>query len=405
MYIHHFDYYWSLLVDGKTQDLEWIYTLEWDRLFSLLPLNEAHREFTPDLKHYRKWVKWANGSFGRGELPEISDINGDKTAFLLIGGWFDLFCQDVIALYNQLNPDGENNRAKLVIGPFDHSDSPPPECDMNFGDWSSLNIQTLSNQWFDRWTLKEQNGVEDIPAVQFFLLGENRWISADSWPPEGVTEKSLYLHSSGSANSSDGDGYLDEKQPGDEPPDRFVYDPGNPVPTKGGILCCLRPMTKAGPVDQSEIEKRDDILVFSTGTLSEDVTVAGPVKLELYAATDARDTDFTGKLVDVSPNGKALNITDGIIRARFRNGMGAPDFITPGETVMYRINLGSTAVTFKKGHRIRLEVSSSNFPRFDRNMSTGSPIGTESVWKKAAQTIFHDAKRQSRLILTVADSL
>ena len=403
--LHHFDYYWSLLVDGKTQDLDYIFSLDWDRLFGILPLVDAHKEFNTEIRHYHKWIDWANGSFGKGELPEPSMIPGEKTAFLLVGGWFDLFGRDVINLFNQLSADSPKGKVKLIIGPFDHSLSPPPDTDMEFGEWSSLNIGDISNQWMDHWVKGTDNGVEKRPAVEFFLLGENRWISTDSWPPAGAVQRSYFLHSKGSANTSDGDGVLDEHKPGDEPADNFVYDPGNPVPTKGGSICCLRQMTKAGPYDHAYIEKRSDVLVYTTGALTKNITVAGPVELELYASTNARDTDFTGKLVDVYPDGKAVNITDGIIRARYRNGMGAPDFVTPGDVVRYRIELGPAGITFLKGHRIRLEVSSSNFPRFDRNLNTGGPIGKESAFVKAEQHVYHTVTSPSRLILTVAEGL
>ncbi|MBT4485796.1 MAG: CocE/NonD family hydrolase, partial [Candidatus Latescibacteria bacterium] len=296
-------------------------------------------------------------------------------------------------------------QVKMIIGPFDHAMSPPPETDMVFGDWSSLDINAIENQWLDYWVLGIDNGAEERPAVEFFLLGENRWVSADSWPPASASERSFYLHSMGLANTSDGNGVLDEQKPGNEPLDRFVYDPGDPVPTKGGSICCLRKMTKAGPYDHSMIEKRNDILVYTTGILTEDLTVAGPVELDIYASTSARDTDFTGKLVDIYPDGKAINITDGIIRARFRNGMSDPDFVSPGDVVRYQIELGSAAITFQKGHRIRLEVSSSNFPRFDRNLNTGGRIGKESVFEKAEQHIYHNSSHPSRLVLTVVDSL
>ena len=397
---HHFDYYWSLLVDGKTQDLEYIFSLDWDYLFDLLPMNTAHRGVDKEVASYRKWLDWANGSFGREELPNINQVSGDSTAVLLVGGWFDLFCPDVIDLYNNLRKNKSGERQKMIIGPFDHSQS-PPECDMAFGDWSGLKVSTIMGKWSDRWVLGEKNDVEDMPPVQYFLLGENRWASSESWPPKGVVKQTWYLHSGGTANAVDGSGTLDTNRQGKEPFDSFVYDPKDPVPTKGGILCCLRRMTKAGPMDQLDIEKRSDVLVYTTGLLNQDITVTGPVELVVYASTSAKDTDFTGKLVDVHPDGKALNITDGIVRARFRDGVGTPKFITPGTVERYSINLGSTAITFLKGHRIRLEVSSSNFPRFDRNMNTGGPVGKESVSVKAEQKVYHDDTYRSHLILSV----
>ncbi|MHB9029735.1 MAG: CocE/NonD family hydrolase [Candidatus Latescibacterota bacterium] len=398
---HHFDYYWSILVDGRILELQQTIALDWENLFPLLPLKDAHRGVNREIGFYDEWVDWANGSFGAGKLPEPTLINCDSTAVLLLGGWFDLFCTDVVNLYGQLRAKNGKERVKLIIGPFDHGSSPPPESDIEFGNWQALNINAVSDRWQDRWLLGSANGVETEPSVRFFLLGENQWADADAWPPEGAKEQSLFLRSDGKANSLIGSGRLDERAPGKEPVDRFSYDPGNPVPTRGGSICCLREMTKAGAMDQREIEQREDVLVYTSEELKNDLTVAGPVALELFAATSARDTDFTGKLVDVHPDGKAINIVESIVRARFRNGMDAPQFVKPGAVERYRFTLGHTAVTFRKGHCIRLEVSSSNFPRFDRNMNTGGPIGTESTFVTANQTIRHDREHLSRLILTV----
>ncbi len=400
---HHFDYYWSILVDGKILELQKTIALDWDRLFPLLPLKEAHRGVNRKIPFYEDWVDWANGSFGSGKFPETSMLRCDGAAVLLLGGWFDLFCTDVINLYGELRARNGKERVKLIIGPFDHGSSPPPESEIEFGDWQSLNISAISDRWQDHWLLGGANGVESEPSARFFLLGANRWASANNWPPEGAKDQSFFLHSAGNANSSKGSGSLDMSMPEKEPADRFSYDPGNPVPTRGGSICCLREMTKAGPMDQRTIELREDVLVYTTNPLVNDLTIAGPVALELFAATSARDTDFTGKLVDVHPDGKAINIVESIVRGRFRNGMGAPQFVKPDEAERYRFILGHAAAVFKKGHRIRLEVSSSNFPRFDRNLNTGGPIGEESVFITAHQTVFHDREHPSRLVLTVWD--
>ncbi|MDP2984059.1 MAG: CocE/NonD family hydrolase [Candidatus Latescibacter sp.] len=401
---HHFDYYWAILVDGKDRDLQPVISLDWERLFPLLPLSDAPRlGVNSEIPHYKKWVDWANGSFGKGLLPQTSRLACDNSAVLLMGGWFDLFCPDVLKLYTQLRARSSGEKVKLIVGPFDHGSDPPPESEMDFGNWKSVNIQGFQDRWLDRWLLDSPNGADKEPAVRFFLMGDNRWVSAAAWPPAGTTEKSLYLHCTGKANTLRGKGMLNGKAPAKEPYDAFTYDPGNPVPTRGGSICCLREMTKAGAMDQRVIEGREDVLVYTTGVIDRDITVVGQVELELFASTSARDTDFTGKLVDVGPEGKALNITESIVRARFRNGMGDPQFLTPGAVERYRFSLGQTAMTFLKGHRIRLEVSSSNFPRFDRNLNTGGPIGAESSFVKADQKIFHDREHPSRLILSVWD--
>ena len=399
---HHFDYYWAVLVDGKDRNLQWVINQDWEHLFSLLPLRDAPMlGIQSEIPYYKKWVEWDNGSFGKGILPETSQLNCANSAVLLVGGWFDLFCPEVLKLYGRLRAQNSGEKIKVVIGPFDHNYSPPPESEMDFGNWKTMNITAYQDRWLDRWLKNEQNGVEKEPAVQFFLMGDNTWISSDTWPPKGTKEQSFFISSEGKANTSRGDGKLIGKAPSKKQFDTFTYDPGNPVPTRGGSICCLRDMTKAGSMDQTKIEEREDVLVYTTDILEQDITVTGPVELEMFAATNAKDTDFTGKLVDVCPDGKALNIVEGIVRARFRNGMAEPRFITPGAVERYRFTLGQTAMNFKKGHRIRIEISSSNFPRFDRNMNTGGQIGTETVFLKADQKIFHGKKQPSRLILPV----
>ncbi len=396
---HHFDLYWSLLVDGTTLNLDYIFEQDWERLFSVLPLNDGHSPVGRDIPFYRDWTAWANGSFGSGILPESSQLSAESTAILFVGGWFDLFNNDVIDSFNRLRGEGRDGTVKLIVGPYDHGLTPPP-CEMDFGEWNTLAVSTIMTQWTDRWMLNAPNGVENLPSVQFFLLGENRWMSSESWPPEGARQVSWYLDSDGSAGKNGG--RLTPGKPSGASFDRYVYDPGNPVPTHGGILCCLRQMTSAGPFDQAMIEQREDVLLYTTVVLKEDITVAGNVRLDLFASTSARDTDFTGKLVDIHPDGKALNITDGIVRARFRNG-DKPEFVTPGDVVEYSIDLGNTAITFKKGHRIGVEVSSSNFPRFDRNLNTGGRIGSEKDYIAATQTVYHTQVYPSRLVLPVVE--
>jgi putative CocE/NonD family hydrolase len=189
---------------------------------------------------------------------------------------------------------------------------------------------------------------------------------------------------------------------GAEAADVYVYDPANPVPTVGGPLCCDGQHLPAGPRDQKEVEARQDVLVYSTEPLAEDVEVTGPVTLDLFAETSAVDTDFTGKLVDVAPDGTAINLTEGILRARYRESTtGAPKPIKPGEVYEYKIDLWSTSNVFLKGHRIRLEVSSSNFPRFDRNLNTGKDDATDGEMVKATNTVLHDGAHPSALILPV----
>jgi putative CocE/NonD family hydrolase len=229
-------------------------------------------------------------------------------------------------------------------------------------------------------------------------MGENKWRDFDQWPPDGTQAMNFYLLSSGDANSSKGKGRLSNAVArADEPPDSFDYDPLKPVPTKGGAG--MLPW-KAGPAEQNEVERRSDVLVYSTDPFNESLIFIGPVSVKLFASTSAVDTDFTAKLVDVYPNGKALIVNDGILRGRYREG-GEAKMLTPGEVYEWDIDLGYTALKVNPGHRIRLEISSSNFPRYNRNLNTGENMATGTRTAIAHQKVFHSAQYPSRLTLNV----
>ncbi len=232
-------------------------------------------------------------------------------------------------------------------------------------------------------------------------MGINEWRDEKEWPLAGTDFRRYYLHSRGKANSMYGDGALSTDAPGSEPPDHFLYNPADPVPTVGGGLCCYPGALQGGAWDQGSVEHRADVLVYSTEPLDEDVEVTGPVTLKLFASSSALDTDFTAKLVDFAPCGTAINLTDGIIRARYRESRSHEAMLTPGKVAQFDIDMWSTSNVFKKGHRIRLEVASSNFPRFDRNPNTGHPLYTDAEIRPAMQTVMHDRSFASYLTLPV----
>ncbi len=233
-------------------------------------------------------------------------------------------------------------------------------------------------------------------------MGADRWRDADNWPIPGTQFTSYYLHSLGEANSSGGNGRISTDKPAaDEPPDHYVYDPANPVPSRGGHSCCTPDVAPVGPANQVDVEARADVLVYSTPNLDHAVEVTGPVSLTLYGASSAVDTDWTAKLVDVFPDGHAINLNNGIVRARFRESLKRPTPITPGQIYKYVINVWPTSNVFLPGHQIRLEVSSSNFPHYDRNPNTGHPFGVDSAMWPAFQTVYHDAEHASVLTLPI----
>jgi putative CocE/NonD family hydrolase len=259
-------------------------------------------------------------------------------------------------------------------------------------------------RWFDRFLRGEDNGVDAEPPVVVFTMGADEWRTASSWPPPGTRMQEWFLHSGGRANTLHGDGALSRDEPGaGEAPDRFVYDPRDPVPTRGGGLCASEPITPGGVFDQRSIETRDDVLVYTSAPLTEPLDVTGPVKVVLHAATDGPDTDWTAKLVDVGPDGYARNLCDGIVRARYRASRREAALVEPGAIVEYEIDLTATSNVFGVGHCVRLEISSSNFPQFDRNPNTGEPPGVATQLRVARQEVHHAAAHPSRLVLAVAD--
>jgi len=303
---------------------------------------------------------------------------------------------------------GGSQRARegqhLLIGPWAH-DSRLSNClgDFTFGleaTGGGARLTPRHIQFYNKYLL----GIDiEIPAVTYFVMGLNQWRYADTWPLPQTQWQRFFLHSKGHANTAGGDGLLNRNEPGTEPTDAFVYDPHSPVPTVGGRNT-RQAGELSGPLDQSHIEQRGDILCYTTPELKEDTEVTGPLELHLFAATSARDTDFTARLVDVYPDGRAYNMADGIVRARYRKSVLEPELVTPGEVNEYVINMGNSSQLFRKGHRIRLDISSSNFPLFDRNMNTGNPVGEDAQGIPAMQSIYHQSECPSYIDLPVIGS-
>jgi putative CocE/NonD family hydrolase len=248
------------------------------------------------------------------------------------------------------------------------------------------------------------NGITDMPKVQYFLMGKNEWRSSDVWPLAGTKYKKFYLHSSGRANSRYGDGVISDTGPDSEQPaDTFIYDPATPVPSLGGQACCTGLDSGAGAYDQSEIEMRHDVLVYTSDVLEEGLNVTGPLEVVLYVSSSARDTDFMAKLVDVYPDGRAFNVQEGALRMRYREGFSKDLRMNEGEVYEARLDLHATANYFGPGHRVRLEVSSSSFPRFDRNLNTGGNNYDESEWVIAENAVHHSPAYPSHLLLPVIE--
>jgi uncharacterized protein len=325
-----------------------------------------------------------------------------------VGGWYDIFMGGTLKNYVGIKAGGGSDTARrgqrLLIGPWYHGPFDGKSGEIDFGAEAKGDTNDLMLRWYDHLLKGIDNGIGRERPVKIFVMGKNVWREEEDWPLARARSTRFFLHSGGKANSMSGDGTLGTAGPQSEPADRFIYDPAEPVPTRGGALCCDNERLASGAFDQRPVEARNDVLVYSSPAFNEDFEVTGPVSVELYASSSAVDTDFTGKLVDVWPNGFAQNLTEGILRARYRSSQEKPEFMNPGEIYKFTIDLWATSNVFLSGHRLRLELSSSNFPRFDRNLNTGEQPGFATRLVKASNTIYHDREHPSALILPVVSN-
>lgn len=346
------------------------------------------------------WMRWSlEPRFGQIRVPALH-----------IAGWYDIFLDGTIRNFLGIRQAGSpevSAAQRLVIGPWYHMFWARFVADADFGAEARNDVDAMQIRWFDHWLKGESNGVAEEAPIRAFAMGANRWRSESAWPPTKARAVDLYLASGGAANSLNGDGRLTRRPVAESPSDVFVYDPLSPIPSLGGRSCCSPDDVPMGPANQIPVEIKNGVLVYTTPRLRRDAEVLGPVEVTLYAATSARDTDWTAKLVDVHHDGLAINLSEGIIRARYRSSWSEPELLEPGRCYEYQIELGATGNLFKAGHRIRLEISSSNFPSYDRNLNTGGPVGTEPrhAAVTATQQVFHDAARPSRLTLRTLGDL
>jgi putative CocE/NonD family hydrolase len=320
-----------------------------------------------------------------------------------IGAWYDIFLGGTLRNYVRLKTEAgteaarKGQRLEVTVG--GHAGGGRKIGAVDFGEKLETDEDGRMLEWYD-WLLKgEINGVDKEKPVRVFVMGKNEWREEDDWPLARAKSTRYYLHSGGTANGLGGNGTLNTAAPAEEKADQYVYDPSEAVPTIGGPLCCQALPTGNGPQDQRPAEERPDVLVYTTVAFAKDTEVTGPVSLDLYASSSAVDTDFTGKLVDVWPNGFAQNLTEGILRLRYRNSQEKPELANPGETYHITVDLWATSNVFLAGHKLRLEISSSNFPRFDRNLNTGEQQARATRMVKATNVIYHDKAHPSALIV------
>ena len=367
-----------------------------DSILMTLPLMEQDkclgwkipflRDWLAHPQHDRYWDKTSVADDGYKKI---------RASVYNIGGWFDIVLGGTLENFKKMTgptiaPE-IRAKQKLLIGPWRHSWGKREVGELDFGEAATINSRELYLRWFDSELKGKNTGIMEEPPVKIFIMGENVWRYENEWPLARTKYQSYYFHSKGKANTLSGDGLLNTKLPMGDYINTYIYDPENPVETLNELVPC----------DQRSIESREDVLVYSTPPLKKEMEVTGPVKVILYAASSAVNTDFTAKLVDVYPDGRAIRLCEGIIRANFRDPDTPPSNIQPNEVYEYYIDLWATSNVFKKGHQIRIEISSSSFPRFDRNLNTGNFFATDTTYVKATQTVYHSKEYPSCIILPV----
>jgi len=373
---------WEEVEQGR-----WLGHMPWLDLPRYLPKGLA--EYAQDWLEHPNRRPWRFGQVhAEVEVPNLD-----------FSGWYD-HCNGTLGHLGlmQQNARTEPARAqtKLIIGPWNHPGLGRRKMgEIDFGPQAELDLTDMIIRWFDHWLKGLDNGVDREPAVRYFVMGAGRWRSASTWPPEELEEAIYYLSSDGEAGRADGAGLLRLEAPGEEPCDAYTYDPHDPVPT------LWTPELFTVPADRRVLEYRQDILYYRTPPLTEEVEVVGYPEVVLFASSSALDTDFFARLVDEDPEGTALEVCYGMVRARHRHSLDREELLVPGEVTEFRIELGATACRFLKGHRIRLEITSSDFPNHDRNHNTGGNDLADVELAAAEQKVFHSGEFPSRLILPV----
>ncbi len=376
---------------------------QWYRHLPIKDWGELLKETAP---YFAEHIKQADD----GEYWYRANVNRHAASvsvpMLHVTSWYDIFAEGGPSVYQSVKAHSQFEKARngqrLIIGPWGHLlpyhvPSSRGTGDIDFGPNALIDLNQTLLRWFDYWLKDVQNGVMDEPPVTLFTLGENRWKTLADWPPPGMRQVRYFLHSQQGANSLRGDGALSTVPPARERTDTYVYDPDDPTPSLGGANLTI----DIGVQDQRPVEERNDVLVFTSEPMAQPLEITGPVTVALWAASSAVDTDFTAKLVDVHPNGYAQNLLDGIIRARYRESTSAPTLMEAGRPYLFTIDLWATSNVFLPGHCIRLEIGSSNFPRFDRNLNTGERFGEGTKGKPAQQTVFHQDDMASYILLPV----
>ncbi len=391
--------WYHLTADHLNQNMN---AVDWGRLNGHLPLITMDSAAGRPNERWREIIRHSTLDAWWDPARYQNQYDRVQVPVLHVSGWYDDALRATPMNFEGMRRQGApdvRNRQRLVIGPWPHQiNSTARLGEVEFGPDALIDLVGLQARWFDRWLKEIPNGIETEPPVRLFAMSANRWFDAADWPVPGTRFTRYHLRSGGRANTLAGDGRLSlEPPPAAEPPDRYRYDPADPTP----FLTEPSFAQLGGPEDYRPVEQRPDVLVYTSPPVEHETLVCGPLRAEVAAASSAPDTDFMVKVLDVWPNGYAQRLNDGMVRARFRDGNERPTPIEPGRVYRYRIDAWATCQSFRPGHRIRVEISSSAFPKFDRNPNTGDPLGMSARIATADQTIYHDAARPSWIELPI----
>lgn len=366
---------------------------------SVRPAPNGYGDFTSTPLGDRKWREW-------GYLGDDSRM---RVPALVVNTWGDQTLQDTLALaehWSKADPQGTQGRQKVIIAPGKHCGHDETGQSEKFGELTVVNAALPYRQiflrWFDYWLRGEGDALSDMPAYTYYVVGGETWRTSGAWPPPESKSERWYLGSTGSANTRDGNGTLSRAEATSALSDTWRYDPNDPAPSRGGPICCTgNPDDRPGPAEQADVEVRKDVLVYTTEPMASDMWIAGPLKARLVVSSDVKDTDLVARLVHVWPDGRATSIQEGALRLRYRDGFGSPVFLTPGVPVQATVDMRSIAYRVPKGHRLRLDLTSSSFPRLERNLNTGGNNFTETKPVVATNTIHYGIDGGSWLDLPV----
>ncbi|MEN9452829.1 MAG: hypothetical protein RLZZ369_1888 [Pseudomonadota bacterium] len=378
------------------------------RELNTLPMASMIQRVQPGRNGFEDFMSIPLGDPRWDAYDYVTEKDTLSTPALVVNTWGDQTLQGALDLAALNARSGVEQH--VILGPGNHCEHLSLQDTDHFGELEVKNAKApypvVFRQWFDHWLKDEGPGLSQQPPYIFYVLGEHRWLGADAWPPKEAVMQRWYLHSQGRANSAKGDGRLQLAAPAEGASDVYRYDPMNPTPTRGGPICCTgNPADVSGPVNQKDVESREDVLVYTSDPLTANLRIAGPLMARLVVSSDAKDTDFVARLVHVWPDGRATNIQEGVLRARYRKGMTQPELMEAGQQYELDVGMRSIAYLVPKGHRIRLDVTSSNFPRLERNLNTGGRNYDETTGVVATNKVHHGGASLSYLTLPVLDKV